>query len=67
MGINALLTLLNVAIPQGISVYTIIHDRAKGTATVLVYLDQADAATADTQKQILDWYAAHPGVKPPTV
>lgn len=71
MGIAAILQLLNLAIPAGFQIYTLIHDQASGTTTLIVSLNAADAANTATLQAIAAWSAAHPtgttAVTPPPV
>lgn len=58
-----ILALLNVLLPAGAQVLTMILHK-DGTTTAVVYLDEADAAFAANQKQIQDWFASK-GKTPP--
>jgi hypothetical protein len=66
MPLTAILNLLQIAIPGALQIYTLIHDRATGTTTLIVNLDAADSSNADTLKQIAAWQASHP-ITPPAV
>jgi len=57
-GVNAVLTLLNLLIPAGANIITLIFHK-DGTKTAVMYLDEADAQFAANQKQIADWVASH--------
>ena len=61
MGFQAILALLNLAIPNVVNLVLAIKNSKTGTATVTVILDEADAQFAQNQAQIAAWYQAHPG------
>jgi hypothetical protein len=59
MGFAAILQLLNIAIPNIVSVITVIRN-ANGTNSAIFYLDQADSQFAQNQQDLGAWLAAHP-------
>jgi hypothetical protein len=58
MGIAAILQLLNIAIPNIVSVVTVIRN-ANGTNSAIFYLDQADSQFAQNSADLGAWLAAH--------
>lgn len=61
MGIAAILSLIQVALPLGIQVFAAFKRNTDGTTDIQVTLKQADAAFDADLKQVADWRAAHPG------
>ena len=58
MPLAAILQILNLALPAASSLIVAIRG-ADGSASAIVYLDQADTQFAANQAQITDWLAAH--------
>ncbi len=58
MGLAGILQLLNLAIPNIVSVITVIRN-ANGTHSAVFYLDSADAQFAQNQAELGAWLAAH--------
>lgn len=56
---QAILTALNIAIPEVVTFVSIFRHK-DGTATVVTELSDAAAASQSTQQMIAAWNAAHP-------
>ena len=54
--------LITAAEPGLVELITVLRKK-DGSVSVIQYLDEADAKTADNLKQNMDWFAAHPPTK----
>ncbi len=63
MGINAILALVNAALP-GVASLVVAIKNANGSVDVGVVLSQANATDATYIKTVSDWLASHPATAP---